>query len=402
MEIDRKENESDLSYHKRLIYGKLVDKTLSDCDYSEIAEKLYGKEYASDVARRMMYGSRKTLELLESESINNISDKKLISEIEMQKIELEKERKRFYDQRREYSKILSEDSRREYLSDVMCNAAKSLGETIGSVYKDPITYYEPTDNEAVLVFSDWHYGMVTSNIFNKYDTDICIQRVKEVVDRAIEKIITNRCRVVNIVGLGDFIHGDIHVSARVASNELACDQIMQVSEVLAQSIIRISEVVPTVCVYMTYGNHARSVQNKSDSIHRDNMERIIPWWIEQRVKDYDNIYIMNESKNEFIVMDVCGHKICATHGDLDYVGSASRVIGGLLRMNGTNVEYIILGDKHHRESYEELGVTSTICGSLCGTDDYANEKRMFSSPSQLLLIVNKERGVEDEYRIRTN
>ena len=64
-----------------------------------------------------------------------------------------------------------------------------------------------------------------------------------------------------------------------------------------------------------------------------------------------------------------------------------------------NIECIILGDKHHRESFEELGVVSMICGALCGSDDYANEKRLFSKPNQLLLIFD-ENGLDAEYRIR--
>ena len=60
------QNESQLDYHKRLVYGKLVDKTLADMDYTELAELVYGQPYSSDVARRMLYGSRRTLELMDS------------------------------------------------------------------------------------------------------------------------------------------------------------------------------------------------------------------------------------------------------------------------------------------------------------------------------------------------
>ena len=67
---------------------------------------------------------------------------------------------------------------------------------------------------------------------------------------------------------------------------------------------------------------------------------------------------------------------------------------------GTNIEYVLLGDKHHRESFEELGVTSVLCGALCGTDDYANGKRLYSTPSQLLLIMNEADGVDAEYQIK--
>ena len=72
IEITKRENETNLDYHKRLVYGKLVDKTLSDMDYTELSELVYGQSYSSDVARRMLYGSRKTLELIDKERINNI------------------------------------------------------------------------------------------------------------------------------------------------------------------------------------------------------------------------------------------------------------------------------------------------------------------------------------------
>ena len=34
--LTKRPNETDLAYHKRLIYGKLVDGTLADEDYSEL------------------------------------------------------------------------------------------------------------------------------------------------------------------------------------------------------------------------------------------------------------------------------------------------------------------------------------------------------------------------------
>ena len=113
--LSRREGESVVEHHKRLIRGKLIDKTLSDYDYTELAKYVYGKEYAPDVARRMMYGSRKTLDLLENEKINATADRTVLNEIDEKLIELRKERQRFFDQRREYNKLLSADGRKEYM-----------------------------------------------------------------------------------------------------------------------------------------------------------------------------------------------------------------------------------------------------------------------------------------------
>lgn len=395
-------NETDLAYHKRLIYGKLVDGTLADEDYSELAPFLYGKEYSSDVARRMMYGSRKTLELLDESVVMSLTPDGIINELDARKIEFQKERQRFYDQRREYNRAITADARAEHLYAALTDAANHLNETIGVVYDGPAHYAPTTDNnEAVLVFSDWHYGMVTDNAFNSYNSDICRRRVKEVVEKAKERIVLHRCSKLNIVVLGDLWHGAIHTSARVASEELVCDQIMQASELLAQSIEELSQYVGEVYVYVTYGNHARTVANKRDSIHRDNMERLVPWWLEQRLRGLDWVKIMPDTGSEFVFIDACGHGISAVHGDLDNVRTSPRLLTVLFQKKfRRDIEYILLGDKHHRESFEELGVNALLCGALCGSDDFANEHRLYSTPSQMLLIVNKDTGVDAEYRIK--
>ena len=101
--LDRLPNETDVEYHRRLLYGKLIDKSI-DLDYAELSPYLYGKKYAEDVARRMAYGSVRTLKLLEDEKVQqklSEADRDIIDELERQQLELAKERQRFYDQRRE-------------------------------------------------------------------------------------------------------------------------------------------------------------------------------------------------------------------------------------------------------------------------------------------------------------
>ena len=373
---------------------------MEDADYSELAEQLYGRSYASDVARRMLYGSRKTLELVDDQIMEGISGTDIYKDVIGEMAELKKEKQRYYDQRREFNKLLSADGRREHMYESMAKSASELNETIGRIYDVFDDVPDVSESDAVLVLSDWHYGLVADNVFNKYDKNVCIERVKTVFDKTAERIATHGCNQLHIVILGDMVHGAIHTSARVASEELVCDQIMQVAEILAQSIEWIAERVPRVIVYMTYGNHARTVQNKNDNIHRDNMERIIPWWLKQRLSYHRNILVSDESNNEFVLVLVQGHCICATHGDLDNVSSSPRILGTLFsKKYGIDIEYILLGDKHHHESFEELGITALLCGSLCGTDEYANNKRLFSRPEQLLLIVNKKVGVDAEYRL---
>ena len=401
IDLNRLPNETDYEYHKRLIYGKMEDKSLFEVDYSTLSELVYGEQYSNDFARKMIYGSYRTLKKEEQdppvETERGVADSKMV--------EIRKEQRKLFDQRREYMKLVSEEGRREHLEDMLIAAADNLSNTVGCMYggydHKKRLLHSVDDTEAVLVLSDWHYGMIADNIWNSYNTEVCKERVKSVIKDTVNRVILHGCSRLHVVVLGDLIHGAIHVGARVASEELVCEQIMNAAEILAQSIEELSNYVQEVVVYVTYGNHARTVQKKDDSTHRDNMERIIPWWLAQRLKDYDCITIMPESTNEFLLFNVCGREFCATHGDLDSVKAAPRLIAALLHKRlGKDIDYILLGDKHHRESFEELGVTAMICGSLCGSDEYANTKRLYSTPEQTLLIVSSDVGVDAQYHLK--
>ena len=408
IDINKHIGESPLEYHKRIVYGKLVDKTLADIDYTELAELAYGQQYSSDVARRMFYGSKRTLELLDAERKNNIKEDDILSELDRKTIAMREERQRLFDQRRELNKIVSADARKNHIYERIATAAESLNETIGILYdyntESNSSETHNSNNEAVLVFSDWHFGMKTENIFNKFNTKICKERIQKVTNAAAKRIKFHECSKLHIIVLGDLYHGAIHTGARVASEELVADQLMQVTELLAQSIEYLSRFVKETVVYSTYGNHARTVQNKNDNIHRDNMERIVPWWLNERFANRDNITIMTDKDNElyeFLFVRSCGYNICATHGDKDTIRTATRQLPTLFNKKfGRDIDYILLGDKHHRESFNELCIDAMLCGSLCGTDEYSNDKRLYSEPSQLLLILNPDDGVDAEYHLK--
>ena len=134
IQIERMQNESRLDYHKRLVYGKLVDKTLADMDYTELAELVYGQPYSSDVARRMLYGSRRTLELMDAERTSGIESGDMLAELDTKMIEIRKQTQKYYDQRREWNKILSVDARQEHLCESLIESAENLYNSIGCLY----------------------------------------------------------------------------------------------------------------------------------------------------------------------------------------------------------------------------------------------------------------------------
>lgn len=321
------------------------------------------------------------------------------NELQEQIDELYKAKRQLWDQRREYNKILTSDARADHLAEKLIEAANLVPL---QNYSDMFTFKNTASNEeAVLCLSDWHYGQISNNIWNEYNTEICKERVVKLFDKVSSALQEHSIKTLHIVLLGDFVNGAIHTGVRVASEEDTCDQLMHVSEILANFINAVSVYVEEVNVYSTYGNHARTIQNKNDSIHTDNMERVIPWWLKQRLKVNSKVNIVDSEYYEFIYFNVCGYNIVCTHGDLDKFTDIGVTVNTLFskKFNKT-IDYTFSGDKHHLESFEQFGIESALVGSLCGTDEYANNKRLYSNPMQTLCIFTPEDGKQCIYNIK--
>ena len=245
--------------------------------------------------------------------------------------------------------------------------------------------------------------MVTDNIWNKYNTDICRQRVSQLVFKAIEYLQLHNVNTLHIMLLGDAAHGALHTSCRVASEEDTCDQLMHVSEIIAESINELSKYTSEVNVYTTDGNHLRTVQNKNDSIHSDNMEKIIGWYLEQRLQNNSRVNIVKSDYYEFIFLNVCGYNIVGAHGDLEKFKQFGMTVNTLFtKKYGQTIDYTVSADKHHIEEFESMGIESVLVRSLCGTDDYSNKNRLYSAPGQTLMIFSASEGRECTYNIKLN
>lgn len=337
--------------------------------------------------------------ILNANSDKIIGDNRYLEEVKETIDELYKVKKQVSDQRREYNKLLASDARADHLTEKLIEAANALSL---KDYSDIFVIKPYTSSkEALLCLSDWHYGQVSDNIWNSYNTEICMQRIETLLDKVSMALTEHNVNTLHIALLGDFVNGAIHTGCRVASEEKTCEQLMHVSEILANCVNALSVFVDDVKVYSTYGNHARTIQNKNDSIHSDNMERVIPWWLKERLKDNGKVEIIDSEYYEFIYMDICGKNIVCTHGDLDNFKNIGMTVNALFsKKYGKTIDYTFTGDKHHLEAFEQFGIESALVGSLCGTDEFANNKRLYSYPMQTLCIFTPEDGKQCSYNIK--
>lgn len=328
-------------------------------------------------------------------------DDEYSKEILKQKDELYKIKKQVFDQRREYNKLQVSDARADNLSERLIEIAQKLNQEKPLDFsKYEIDYSE---KEAILFFSDWHYGMITDNIWNTYNVDICKNRVGELVAKTKNHIKLHKIKKLHVVLLGDAAHGAIHNGCRVASEEDTCDQLMHVAEIMAEAIADLDKCVEKTFVYSTYGNHLRTIQNKKDSVHSDNMEKIVPWWFKQRFQNSKHIHIIYAEYKEFIKLNILGYNICCTHGDLDKFKDLGVTVNTLFtKLFHEEIHYTISADKHHLEEFEQFDIESILVRSLCGTDEFANNNRLYSKAGQTLMIFSKEDGRECTYNIKLN
>lgn len=393
MEITKRTDETPLQYHKRLVYGKLVDKTLSDMDYTELSELVYGQAYSSDVARRMMYGSRRTLEMMDKERASEIGDNDMLSELDSKMIELRKERQKFYDQRAAFNKVLRERSRQEELNEILVDAIKN-GDLPRLNYER--VYIEPSNNDLLVSLNDIHYGIVVDNTWNKYNSDICREMMRKYLDRIISISETHKSENCIVYNNGDSISGKIHLTIQIANKENVIEQVKGVSELIAEFLAELSSHFRNVKYISVAGNHSR-IDSKENSPYDERMDDLIEWYLKARLQEFDNIQIDTDAKIDptMYVIDIRGKAYLGIHGDFD---TSPVKISALQTMAQKPLYAILSGHLHHNKVDEVQGVKTVMAGSFLGMDDFCIQKRIFGKPEQMVCVCDKS-GIICHYDI---
>lgn len=389
--LKKREDESLLGYYKRITDNR---KEL-DLDYSEWGKLVCGKEYNSENARKAYYCIKPMLDNLEDCIIEKINDNQIIAEIEAKKIELEKEKVRFQDQKREYKAYLRADARFEHIKDTIreeigkLNITKELDIPIKDIEVD-------SEKEAVLILSDWHIGVVNDNYWNKFNLEIAKERISKLLAKTIEYCKLNKVRVIHIELLGDLVNGYIHVGNRIENEEDVISQTFTAAEILCEFIAELSKYISKIKIYSSTGNHGRCSANIKESIELENFERIIPWYLKGRLDSERIEMVENEIDSNIIIMRFLNEVIYCVHGHLDKPVSVVNNLSQMLKEFPTECH---LGHFHSFKEFDEYDITTTVNGTLSGVDNYAKKIRKVGSPMQTLMIYNKD-GRECTYKIK--
>lgn len=371
---------------------------VSDDDWEDIVER-YDLDCHRDVIRKGFsspIGGYPVYKFMKSKLESKIEDNEVLNELEYKITELEKEKIRLQDQRREYKKYIRKDARWEHIIDTLKDEMSKINKEYPLRVNQDIGSVDAGENHAVLTCSDWHIGAKFKNYFEEYNIDIAKNRVKQLLNKTIEYCKFHNVNTLHVEILGDNIEGGIHLANKVESDEDVISQTMIVAEIFSEFISELSLHIPNIKVYHCIGNHARVNPNIKENMDKENFERIVPWYMKSRVKSSNVEFVENEVGDDIIVYDVLNTKIVAMHGDKDKMGS---VLNNTIKMLKIFPDVISLGHYHHHFELEEFDCEVSVNGSLKGTDNYAKNIRKRGTAMQKLKIYN-ENGQLCTYKIK--
>lgn len=250
--------------------------------------------------------------------------------------------------------------------------------------------------EGILMISDWHYGIDVDNYFNVYNPDICRDRIGQLRDKVIHFGKLYGINKLHCVNLSDLISGRIHNTIRLENRIDVITQIMQVSEIVAELLSDLS-----AKFYIEYrdvtDNHSRLEPNKKDSLELETLTRIIPWYLEQRLRDNDRVKILyNTYADDIISFRSMGWEVVGVHGHKD---KPTQVIDNMTHMTRKVPDLVLTAHLHHWAGEEEHECVRLSNGSLMGVDTFAQDLRLTSRPSQTFIAVSKDNVTEGIHKI---
>ena len=375
--LKRREGESLFEWKLRLSLMKLNKET--DLDWCELVE-LLEIDMSADHYRKLSYGYKeyddyikgKTKEMIAQEEYEKLLAKEL---------EIKKEKVKLQDMRTLVNKQVRELSRKENLGEVLEKKLTELEmqpKIINDEYKNRVT----SNRDMVCLISDIHYGIKTTNALSPYDSDICKLKMNYLIDKTIKFSLENDVDKLYVMVLGDEISGLIHNTTRLEQREDVISQVIEVSELLYESIVKLANNLPYVIVGLAQGNHSRVMADKKDSLERENFTRLIKEFLRLRLANISNVLLLENVFDEAIIeLNIRGYNVIGLHGQNDSLNNLDR----LIEMFDKKIDYVCLGHYHQSKEFETNKTEIIINGCFSG-DDYSKRLRLYNKPIQKLLL----------------
>ena len=351
----------------------------TDLDWVEIVE-LLGLDCSSDHLRKTAYGIKECYDYFSSKTKEMIAQEEYEKLLE-QELKIKKEKVKLNDLKAQLNKKVREFARKENLSEILEEKIKELDmqpRVINDEYKQRVT----SNRDMVCLISDIHYGIKTTNALTPYDSDICKQKMNYLIDKTIKFSLENDVDKLYVMILGDEISGLIHNTTRLEQREDVISQVIDVSELLYESIMKLANNLPFVVVGLAQGNHSRVMADKKDSLEHENFTRLIKEFLKLRLANVSNVLLLENKFDESIIeVNIRGYNVIGLHGQNDSLNNVSK----LIEMFDKKIDYVCFGHYHNAKEFENNKTDVIVNGCFSG-DDYSKRLRLYNKPIQKLLL----------------
>ena len=308
-------------------------------------------------------------------------------------------------------KLATAKAKSEELVGAVFDGAREAAVIVGKpkpVARPKIKSGKGDPEHACVIFSDWQLGKKTSS----YDSDICVERVRHVVER-VRRIteIQRKDHPVDhctVVFQGDHVEGvSIFPGNAFEVDSSAYAMVMTSSNLMAEIVLTLLQDFDTVTVNSVHGNHGR-LGRKGDMPRTDNLDLICYALARQHLAGQDRV-VWEENLKWYDHVRIGGWSALCVHGDQVRGYTAGTPAAALVRRatawsSSMPFEWqdLLVGHYHQNivatlPNGGQVRMTpSTESGSTYAAEFMAASGR----PGQRLMFIHPEKGVvTSEYMI---
>lgn len=318
------------------------------------------------------------------------------------------ERQKIRDQTGKVNEIYRSEARSELIRETIAQAIKGLPEI--ELQYAPRVYEWDIERQLVLGIGDIHYGAdihvegLNGETLNEFNHEVFEKRMEKLLDETVDIINKENINHVHVFQVGDLLDGMLRQTQLMRLEYGLVESTMRLSEYLAHWFAELAGYCGVIEIYAASGNHSeiRPLKSKKREFADENMERIVLWYLSERLRGSTRVFVHDECK-KYVKANVCGYSFLLLHGDSekDIQDLATETI----RLYKTPIDFFVCGHKHREAEYPS-GMTpsgdSVIIRvpSFCGTDSYANSKGYSGRAGATAIVMEKGYGRRCVYPIK--
>ena len=393
----QKENEDTIPYLLRLAEIKIEEKP-DDLDWSDIAEYCNFNCHYDSLRKALQpkgYGAYEIYKYLKDKMVSeNVSDDKVLNELEMKKIELQKEKVKIQTLRIELNKLIRQDARFELFLDGIKNSIDTI-----KVPKFQEFILENGNKVGLLGISDIHFAKKFESVNNSYSRKICYERMNLLLSEVINLIADRDIKYLHIVNGGDNIEGLLRVNSLKVLETGVIDSVIEFSKMMTEWLNQLSNYIPLTYHHVISSNHSevRFLDTKAGQFPDEDLEKVIIHMIAGSLRDNNRINIPIYT-TDYAYFNINNKNIFVCHGHQFKGKKIADIVKELQILHRINIDLLVLGHFHHENiltvgENQNGNIKVILLPSIMGSDPFSDTLLTGSCSGATLIEISNKKGL---------